>query len=240
MMRPPRSLRPRGFTLLELLIAANILVIGMLGLYLAFDTTWATYSRGQGRTDVQQNARVAMDQMARQIRIAGYFPENFTTPPAVPALANPLQVASDNALAIYGDADGSGGSNVFLFCLSQDLSNPARPVYLLRQVRGAAGLAASYTCAGGSILAEFPAASGTSLRFTYYDANGTPIPNPSTSPYALDGQGLGAAPTFGVTTQRAAVRRVLMTLTALQDVPGHEPQRLVLTSDVRLRNLTLN
>jgi hypothetical protein len=80
-------------------------------------------------------------------------------------------------------------------------------------------------------LAEFPAQSGTSLRFTYYDANGTLLPAP------LDGQALGAVPAFGVTAQRAAVRRVLITLTAQRDVPGHEPQTYMLTSDVKLRNL---
>jgi prepilin-type N-terminal cleavage/methylation domain-containing protein len=235
MMRGAASPRPKGFTILELLIAGSILAIALIGVYFAFDNTWATYSRGQGRAEVQQNGRVAMDQMTRQIRMAGYFPQNFPPPPALPPappVANPLHVATDSAFAFYGDADGSGASNVFLFCLTQNLSNPAQPTYQLLRVKTAAPApAAAYTCAGGDILADFPAQNGTSLRFTYYDGNGTLLPTP------LDGQVLGAVPTFAVTAQRAAARRVLITLSARRDVPGHQTQTYMLTSDVRLRNL---
>ncbi len=234
---------------MELLIASSIMVVALIGIYIAFDTTMATYSRGQGRAEVQQNGRVAMDQMARQIRMAGYFPENFATPPAAPPLANPLHVATNNAFAIYGDADGSFQSgtapfsNLFLFCLSQDLSVPNQPVYRLWRVRSSAPFAAAaYTCPAGplpapanaTVLAEFPDLIGTTLSFTYYDAFGTLLPAP------LDGQVLGAVPSFANTTNRAAVRRVLITLSARRDVPGHEPQTYMLTSDVRLRNLCLS
>jgi prepilin-type N-terminal cleavage/methylation domain-containing protein len=257
MMRGAPSRQPKGFTLLETLVAVSILAISMVAIYLALDATWASYSKGEGRVDVQQNARVAMDQIARQIRMAGYFPENFPPPPppAAPppvcpptpllALANPIHVATNNALAIYGDADGTcqsqtlPASNLFLFCLGQDVSDPIRPRYVLWRVRSTAPFtAASYTCpqannppANASILAEFPAKNGTTLSFTYYDGNGTLIPSP------LDAQGLGAVPSFANTAGRGAVRRVVITLAAQRDVPGYDPQSYVLTSDVRLRNL---
>lgn len=224
-MRRAPSRRRQGFTLLELMVTGTILVIGLMGIYLAFDSTWATYTRGRGKVDAQQNARVAMDQIARQSRMAGYFPENFTTPPPAIPLATPLHVASESALAIYGDADGSGASSVFLFC--RDGSN-------LRRGKAASGLAAAYTCSPAlDLLAE----NVTSLGFTYYDANNVPTPNPPAPPYALDGQGAGAVPDFTDTSQRGAVRRVVITLTARRDVPGQEPQSYTLTSDVRLRNL---
>ena len=111
-----------------------------------------------------------MGQMITQLRMAGYFPENFDANTAND-LANPIpiQVATDGALAIYGDADGSGASNVFLFCLSSTS---------LIRVRAAVGTPAAYTCSQGQVLGR----NITNLSFTYYDANNTPIPNPPNSP----------------------------------------------------------
>jgi hypothetical protein len=85
---------------------------------------------------------------------------------------------------------------------------------------------------------EVMAESIIGLRFTYYDANDTPIPDPPGTPYTLDGEGPGGVPTFVDTTQRGAVRRVVVTLTARELVPGQpgQTQTYTLTSDVRLRN----
>jgi len=45
-------------------------------------------------------------------------------------------------------------------------------------------------------------------------------------------------PLFASTAQRGAVRRVVITLTATENVPGQQqPQTYTLTSNVRLRNL---
>jgi type IV pilus assembly protein PilW len=213
-----------GFTLIEILISVSIFALVIIGIYNLFDTSRATYVSGQRKVDVQQNARVALDEIVREIRMTGYFPENFTTPPASPLLANPIQVATNAALAIYGDVDGGGASNVFLFCLDGSL---------VRRQRAAAGGASAYTCTAGQVMAE----NVTSLSFTYLAADNTPIPNPPTAPYQLDSQALGAAPSFATIAQRGAVRTVVITLTAREDVPGQQPQTYTLTSSVRLRNL---
>lgn len=209
----------RGVTLIELLISMSIFMIVLLGIYLIFDTHFKIFASGESRADVQFNARYTMAQMARQIRMAGYFPENFATPPAVPASTNGLQVATDTALAIRGDADGSGTSNVFLYCLNAGS---------LIRVKGAVGTPAAYTCAGGTILGR----SITSLTFAYFGTNNTPI-----TPAPLDGENVGAVPAFGSTAQRALVRRVVITMTARETVPGQLDQIYTLTSDLRLRNL---
>jgi hypothetical protein len=175
--------------------------------------------------DVQQNARVGMDEIARELRMTGYFPENFDTNTGNNLVnVSPIQLATDNALAILGDADGSGTTNVFLFCLDGAV---------LRRKRAASGAVASYTCSGGDVLAE----NVTSLRFGYFDVNNTAVPNPPTPPFQLDGQALSAVPDFSDVTQRQAVRRAVITLTVRQDVPRQAPQVYTLTSDVRLRNL---
>lgn len=220
----PKARNPRsGFTLLEMVIALGIFGVVVAGILVVFVTNHSTYASAGGRLTVQDNARVAMHDLVRYLRMAGYFPENFTLPPPPVPQTNPIQVATEKALAILGDADGSGTSNVFLFCLDGTV---------LRRQKAPAGTAAAYTCGAGEILAE----GITSLRFAYFDGNGTPIPSPPGSTYALDGVGIGAVPTFTSTAERGAVRRVAITVTAREDVAGQGPQMYTLTSTLQLRN----
>ena len=211
-----------GFTLVELMVAMSIFLLILVGIFQVFDPSHRAYQTSERKLDVQQNARVAMDTMARQIRMTGYFPENIDTDTAND-LSNRIQAASESALAIAGDLDGSGASNAFTFCLDNTG---------LRRVRGAIGTAASYTCANGQLLAE----SVTALTFAYFDSANNPIPNPPTAPYNLDGQAFGVAPAFATTTERAAVRRIVIMVTARESVPGQPAQTYTLASDVRLRN----
>ena len=55
--------------------------------------------------------------------------------------------------------------------------------------------------------------------------------------FLLDAQAPGAAPEMSVTSQRRAVRRVLITLTTRGYTLGVGAQRFSLTSDVELRNV---
>jgi prepilin-type N-terminal cleavage/methylation domain-containing protein len=245
--------RQRGFSLLELVIGMAIFLLVLLAVYQLFDTGSATYRSGQRKADVQQNARVALDEVVRQLRMAGYFPENYNTN-AGDNLVNPraIHVAASTGLAVYGDLDGSctadpcaapNSSNVFLYCLSTDTAN--RKVYV-RRIKGAPGVASSYTCAGGDILAELADLTfnrdstniintTTWLTFTYYDTNNTLIPVPAGS--GLDNEGLGAVPPFASTTDRARVRTVVLTLVLREDIAHQAPQIYSLTSSIRLRNL---
>lgn len=227
--------RAGGFTLIELVIAMSIFLVVLLAVYEMFETNRATYMTGTRKVDIQQNARVALDGIGREIRMAGYFPENYDNN-AANDLVNPqpIQVAQNSGLAIFGDADGSGASNIFLYCLS------GNTVMRKKTVTGGAvtGPAAAYTCSAGDTLAENIA----TLKFTYYDGNNTPIPNPPTLPYTLDAEGMGNVPPFATTAQRAAVRTIVITIQATESVqgvliPGQQPQSITLTSSVRLRNI---
>ncbi len=205
---------------MEVLVSLSIFLLILMAIYQTFDTSQATFASGQKRVDVQESTRSAMDEMVKRIRMAGYFPENFATPPPTPPLANPIQVATTGALAIYGDLDGSGASNVFFFCLNGTS---------LQRGRGAQGVGASYNCSQGDVLAD----NITRLVFTYYDANNSQITG------NLDGQTLnGAVPDFTSTAQRGAVQTIVVTLTAREAVgiAGKEPQDFTLSSSVRLRN----
>jgi prepilin-type N-terminal cleavage/methylation domain-containing protein len=221
-MRPVSFRGQDGFTLVELMVAMSIFMLILVGVFQVFDPSRNAYQVSERKLGVQQNARVAMDRMARQIRMAGYFPENIDNDNAND-LSNSIQVATESALSVAGDLDGLGASSVYTFCL--DASG-------LRRVQGAIGVAASYTCANGQLMAE----SVTALNFAYFDASNNPVPNPPAGPYNLDAQGLGGAPTFVNVAQRSIVRRVVIMVTARENVPGQPAQTYSLASDVRLRN----
>jgi type II secretory pathway component PulJ len=211
-----------GFTAVEVVVAVSIFLLILVGIMQLFEPSSLGYPSVQRPLQLPRNGRAAMDVMARQIRMAGYFPENIDTD-QLNDQANAVEIGTDTALAVAGDLDGSGISNTFLFCL--DGAG-------LRRVQGPRGVPGSYTCRSGAVLAD-----GVSrLRFAYYDSSNNPVPGPATPGYELDGQAVGAPPSFAATAQRAAVRRVVITLTATEAVPNQPPQTYTLTSDVRLRN----
>jgi prepilin-type N-terminal cleavage/methylation domain-containing protein len=160
-----RRSRP-GFSLIEVLIGLAIFSVVLLALYTVFIWSHQTYVSGTRRQDVQQTTRLAMDQMVRQLRMAGYMPENFDTDPAndipVPPANNPFGVprifmASSTALAVFGSPDGSAAtSSVSLFCLSGTQ---------LLSKNGAPDNVDSYTCSGaGNVIAD----NVTAFSLTYF------------------------------------------------------------------------
>lgn len=225
-----RSHSQKGFSLIELMIYIAISLVVMTSLYQMLSSNQSTYVSGETKIDVQQNARLAMDEITRQLRMVGYYPENFDDPDDVPnllatdPLTNPLQIATDSALAIAGDVDGDGASTIVYFCLDDTT---------IRRRKDASGDETSYTCTEGDVLGEGISA----LRFSYYDEDDVPIPNPSDAPYELDGEAAEAVPSFSDVTERSAVRRIVVTITASQEVLRQATQTYTLTSDVRLRNI---
>jgi prepilin-type N-terminal cleavage/methylation domain-containing protein len=220
-MRPRAFSRQDGFTLVELMVAMSIFLLILVGIFQVFDPSRNAYQVSTRKLDVQQNARVAMDRMARQLRMTGYFPENLVPNPVNP-LSNSIQVATDSAISVAGDLDEVGTSSAYTFCFNSGL----------RRVSGTIGAAGSYTCAGGQLMAE----SVTALSFAYFDSANNPVPSPPGAPFNLDAQGLGAAPSFASVAQRSIVRRIVITVTAQENVPSQGTQTYTLTSDVRIRN----
>ena len=66
--------RQDGFSLIELMVAMSIFLLILVGIFQVFDPSRNAYQVSERKLDVQQNARVAMDRMSRQLRMAGYFP----------------------------------------------------------------------------------------------------------------------------------------------------------------------
>ncbi|MEE8282484.1 MAG: prepilin-type N-terminal cleavage/methylation domain-containing protein, partial [candidate division NC10 bacterium] len=72
--RTIRSQGEGGFTLAEVLVATTLSTMVLLGVYLLYDVNQATFIRGEQRTDLQQNARIGMDRLVRELRLAGSDP----------------------------------------------------------------------------------------------------------------------------------------------------------------------
>ncbi|MFV9690401.1 MAG: PilW family protein [Desulfobacteria bacterium] len=71
-MRPFGSDGTRGFTLIELLISMALSGIVMSAIYTLFISQNRSYSIQEQVSEMQQNARVAMDRIVRDVRMAGY------------------------------------------------------------------------------------------------------------------------------------------------------------------------
>lgn len=69
----------RGVTLIELLIALAISAILIAGIYRVFIYHQRTYTTQEGVADIQQNVRVAVNKMIREIRMAGFGGKNENT-----------------------------------------------------------------------------------------------------------------------------------------------------------------
>jgi type IV pilus assembly protein PilW len=71
-MRPFGSHGTRGFTLIELLISMALSGIVISAIYTLFISQNRSYSIQGQVSEMQQNARVAMDRIVRDVRMAGY------------------------------------------------------------------------------------------------------------------------------------------------------------------------
>jgi prepilin-type N-terminal cleavage/methylation domain-containing protein len=210
----------KGLTLVEIMVSLVIFVVVLMAMYQLFDTSHSTYSSGTRRQDVQQQARLAMEEMVRSLRMAGYVPENYdaNTGNDVAGTAR-IHVATANALAVFGSLDGAAQSAVFLYCQS------GTTVLAKRSTDTAA--TATYTCDNADVMAD----NVTLLRFTYFDANGAQLAA------NLDGKAAGVALDLAPRTQRDAVRTIVITLQTMETAPHQKTQVYNLTSTVKLRNL---
>ena len=102
-----RQHHPRGFTLLELLVGMAIFTIVLAAVYLVYWTSHTTFTRGRTKIDIQQTARVALETMAREIRMAGYDPS--TVIPAQPVgFRQAMQTAGGSDILFIADVEGTG------------------------------------------------------------------------------------------------------------------------------------
>lgn len=224
--------RNRGFTLLEMLVSAALFSLVITGIYMLYTTMLSTMSRGELKSDLQQNARVGLDQMTRELRMAGYDPQV-----AIPKVAlqpkTAIRAASGGCLSFvtYSLDRSTSPATEKSTQITYDLSETT----LRRQEDPWDGTSVFSSGGGAQPLAE----SMNSLAFTYYDANNNVL-----TPYSFTST-QRCPPTAGAAalaivqldySQLRLIRRVAITLAARDSRPGVLSEFYTLTSDVRLRN----
>jgi len=101
----PKSFKPqRGATLVELLVTLLIAGVAFAGIYQIYTNSIRTTSVQDQVVNMQQSARVVMDQIMRELRLAGYNPNKPTGMAGFPKPdANPLDLSAGKQLIIQGD-----------------------------------------------------------------------------------------------------------------------------------------
>jgi len=216
-----------GFTLLETLVTAALLSLVMAGIYELYTTMQSTMSRGELKSDLQQNARVALDQMTRELRMAGYDPQGaIDKVTLLPKTAVRAAAASCLSFVMYTLDASTNPATEVSSQITYDLSGTT-----LRQREDDWDGTSAFKAGGG---AQPLAESVNSLTFIYYDANNNVLaPGVATSGCPPGGAVPASALTF---TQLRQVRRVAITLRTRDSRPGIFSEFYTLTNDVHLRN----
>jgi len=87
----------RGFTLIELLISMAVGLALLAAMYGVFTAHQKTFGTQELIAEMQQNARVAIDMMTREIRMAGYDPLGSAGAGIVSAAANAITFTLDTS-----------------------------------------------------------------------------------------------------------------------------------------------
>ncbi len=84
-----------GFTLLEALVAVSLFLIVLFGIYAAYDAFQPTFWRASAKTEAQQSARVAVERMRQELRVAGYDPSGTGQSAVQNATSTSLEFVAD-------------------------------------------------------------------------------------------------------------------------------------------------
>lgn len=218
--------RSRGVTVLEVLISTAIFTTATAGIFLLYSTMQGTMSRGELKTDLQQNARVGLERMTQELRMAGYDPSGAIPVVAVQPRAA-IRAASSGCLSFLADVSASGATSQITYYLEGTT--------LKRQQDSWDASTQAFSGGSGQPQAE----SVNLLTFTYFDAyNRVLTPASWTSTHRCPPVAGAAAQAITQLDywQMRQIRRITITLRTQDKRPGLADESYTLTSDVRLRN----
>lgn len=221
-----------GFTLIELLVAIVVAGVVMAGVYSAYSSQQKAYLVQDQVAAMQQNLRVAMYMMEREIRMAGCDPTRGAAAGIITANANSIEFTMD-----ITDDPGTGASD-------GDTNDPNEHITYVVYDSGGDGINDLGRDLNNGQGPRLTAENIDALDFVYLDKDGL----------QLDDDGLG-----NVTTSIAQIRSVQITLVArtgrgdlgftnndsylnqqgatIYTAPGDVFRRKSLSVQVRCRNL---
>ena len=240
----------RGFTLLEGLISMSIFLLVVFAIYSTFESGAGTFAKGDRKANIHQNTRASMEFMVREIRHAGYFPENFSPmiiPPG-PAAGCPgafvgISNATATSITICGDMDGDNGSELVTYTWFGDTNGDTIVDPGENEIRR------QVTDDGGLQPADVMALNICAFSLTYFDAASAGIGGGPVGVLQCPPVPQGPPVTA---LNLANIRRVVITMTGSEPqqqsaaIGGRSPSPFAtrvpnyqLVTDVRARNLGL-
>jgi len=252
-------------TLVEILISSALISIVIGSVYLVYITMLNTFSKGELKADLQQNARVGLAKMTQEMRMAGFDPTG-----AMPLVTTPPKAAIRAAMAgcfsFLADVEGKNDTGQITYKL--DVTTPPKAAIraamagcfsFLADVEGKNDTGqitykldvttvkrqqqpwkTSPKEFSGGLGAQPLTESVGVLAFTYYDADNrilVPQKRQTTQACPPDPGAVMIEREILTFEEMRRIRRVAITLKTQGSRPGVTAESFTLTSDVQLRNL---
>jgi prepilin-type N-terminal cleavage/methylation domain-containing protein len=217
----------KGVTLLEVLVASALFAMVLAGVYSLYTAMHGSLTRGETKSDLQQNARVGLDRVVQELRMAGYDPESALAQIAFQPF-NELRAAGSHCLSFVTSRTVGGSERTVR--VTYHLSGTT----LRRRVDSWNPASQAFSTPPHSDI-DPVAEAVHQLAFAYYDAfDRLLVPSGA----ALGGCPPGGTPSVPLLDahQAAQVRRVGIVLRTLETRPRTAPESYTLTSHVHLRN----
>lgn len=102
MTQRPAGGKPRGFSLIEMMVASAIFAVAAAVAFILYSAAQKSYKTGDNAVEQQQTTRVAFDRMISDLRLAGFNhnPDGDTT-----RVDEQIEGAWDTAITVRGDFD---------------------------------------------------------------------------------------------------------------------------------------
>ena len=226
--RTIRSQGEGGFTLAEVLVATTLSTMVLLGLYLLYDVNQATFIRGEQRTDLQQNARIGMDRLVRELRLAGSDPAIIPLPCATAILS-----ATPTSITFIANVDSDAATEKVEYthdpaCTPNCAVDPPKLRREEWEWPAVPGPCTWSPSGGAQPLAERV----TALTFAYYTDTNTCVGGTCGIPPV-------PVPAIGLNSLKD-IRRISVLIKTEDQQTGSVPHSCDLRAEVRPRNLGLS
>jgi type IV pilus assembly protein PilW len=215
-------------TLVEILISSALISIVIGSVYLVYLTMQDTFSKGELKADLQQNARVGLAKMTQEMRMAGFDPTGvipLVTPPPKAA----VRAATAGCISFLADVEGKDDTSQITYRLEATTLKRQQQPWKAGAKEFSGGLGAQPLTESVGVLA-----------FTYYDGdNRILVPQKRQTTQACPPNSAAVLTEREILTfeEMRRIRRVAITLTTQGSRPGVTGESFTLTSDVQLRNL---